>query len=381
MSEKGQFPIELLGKDINARINYFKKLSIAHPHFNDASGALLDAVTSPEHEPLIFVMGPSCVGKSTLMHWLENQLHALGSRSAEAYPERLAYASVEAIASGHDSFRWKDYYVRSLKALKEPLIEKKILYGEENGLATKSVQGYTPALRRSLEITLAHRKPFAFLIDEAQHLTRIVKGKMEEQLDVIKSLANLTGVKHVLFGTYSLCEFIDQSAQLNNRSTYIHFRRYDATINEEYQHFKRTIATLQMYLPVEKVPDLVTHYALLYERTIGCVGLLKKWMNRALGCCLKREGNTISLGDLEKTAPTIKETMRAATETLHGENALTDDETHRNRLLRLLGLEQPDDEEHVRVVKKGNRHPGQQNPHRYPVGKKLVPSNGGSPQQ
>jgi hypothetical protein len=56
-----------------------------------------------------------------------------------------------------------------------------------------------------VEQALRYRRPRAVLIDEAQHLFALASGRrLEDQLNVLKSLANRSNTVHVLFGTYEL---------------------------------------------------------------------------------------------------------------------------------------------------------------------------------
>ena len=59
----------------------------------------------------------------------------------------------------------------------------------------------TAALRLIFEQALKHRKPYAILIDEAEHIAKAARGsKLLDQLDHLKSLAIMTQVVHVLGG-------------------------------------------------------------------------------------------------------------------------------------------------------------------------------------
>ncbi len=370
------FPKHLLKTSTDDRVNYFNQFVIQHPLFDNVLNDLIDAIASQEKEPLVFVFGPSGVGKTTLKKTLEKKLVTDSLPTLEKDLEKIPFASVEAVASGFGNFRWKDYYVRALTALKEPLIDKKILYADECGLSTHGARGSTAALRRALEKTLGYRRPSVFIIDEAQHLAKIVTGsKIEDQLDCIKSLANLTGVKHVLLGTYGLLSFRNKSAQLNNRSKDINFRRYDARIKEDRKAFKSIVRTFELYLPLSEIPDLVQHWMFLMERTVGCIGTLKLWLTRALRIALIDKSNTITAEHLNKTAPSIEKAFKMAEEALKGEASLIDDEKRKEALLILLGMALEDEQtpkgtkkQINKNKKKGVWRPGKKKPKRSPVG-------------
>ncbi|WP_198648725.1 TniB family NTP-binding protein, partial [Cyanothece sp. BG0011] len=101
-----------------------------------------------------------------------------------------------------------------------------------------------PALRRALENSLSHRKPDVFFIDEAQHMGKMSSGhKLQDQLDCLKSLANMTTILHCLLGTYELLTFRNLSGQLSRRSVDIHFPRYQVDNPDDIQAFKSVLLT------------------------------------------------------------------------------------------------------------------------------------------
>ena len=89
---------------------------------------------------------------------------------------------------------------------------------EQNPLPWKG-RTDTAALRLIFEQALKHRKPYAILIDEAEHIAKAARGStLLDQLDHLKSLAIMSQVVHVLVGTYDLMVFRNLSAQLSRRS-------------------------------------------------------------------------------------------------------------------------------------------------------------------
>ena len=68
------FPRDLLGQPPEARLGYFKSFTIAHPLLKEADAALKQAIQEPAGWSLIFVYGPTGVGKTTLRRRVEKQL-------------------------------------------------------------------------------------------------------------------------------------------------------------------------------------------------------------------------------------------------------------------------------------------------------------------
>ena len=126
---------------------------------------------------------------------------------------------------------------------------------------------------------------------------------------------------------------------MSRRSVDIHFRRYRAEIQEDVQAFKSVLFTFQCQMPLEEQPDLIKHWAYCYERTLGCVGILKNWLARALKDALAEGTNTVTIKHLEQRAWSIAQCQRMLKEIQEGEKQLLETEADRNQLRSALGLE------------------------------------------
>jgi len=157
-------------------------------------------------------------------------------------------------------------------------------------------------------------------------------------MDTLKSLANLTGTTHVLIGTYELLGFSQLSAQLDRRSCEIHFPRYHIDIPEEMLAFKRILLTFQRHLPLTGEPDLVAHAEYFYERSVGCVGVLKDWLTRALAAALEDGQETLTQTVLERQTLPTRKLLRMAREIREGEETLTANGRAQTELRSLLGM-------------------------------------------
>jgi DNA polymerase III delta prime subunit len=341
---EGGFPRTLLDQPPEARMAYFRMLTIAHPLLKQADLALKQAIQDPAGWSLILVYGPTGVGKTTLRLAVEKHLKQSLLAALREDPGRVPVASVEAPAD-FPQFSWKEYYRRALFALEEPLADRKIdyrvggVFRDESGRLTMHPRAAGLEVRFALESALVHRRPVAFFIDEAQHLAKMKSGrKLQDQLDSIKSLASLTNTVHVLIGTYELLPFRNLSAQLSRRSVDIHFRRYHPERQEEYGAFQSVVFTFQRHLPLPGETDLLKHFDYCCERSIGCVGVLKQWLTRALAQALASNSPVITCKMLEQTAWSVAQAERMAKETLEGEADLMENDESRERLRKLLGL-------------------------------------------
>lgn len=381
MAAGGGFPRILLEQSALERRRYFRDYAIAHPHLAEVYQQLRDELTAAPEGSLIFVCGPSGVGKTTLLGRIEQKLLKEMKSELEQDSCRLPLVMIEALSPETGNFNWKDFYRRLLIKLDEPCIDKKIVPERQRNerqdyrpIAVRSKAGVAE-FRHAVEQALRHRRPAAICIDEAQHLARIASGrKLQDQLDCIKSLANLTEVPIVLCGHYELLVFRNLSAQLSRRSIDIHFRRYRADEESELRIFKNVVWSFSRRLPLEEVPDLVEQWDYLYERSLGCIGALKPWLLKGLSAALNDGGRKLTLQHLNKTAPSVSRCKKMLADLREGENLLAEPAEARHQLRLQLGLETApnrlSDEaaETKRTAPKPKKLPGQRVPTRDPVG-------------
>jgi hypothetical protein len=343
-----RFPGELLQQPAAARLAYFKAYTVAHPALRVADEALSRALREPAGASLLFLVGPTGVGKTTLRRRIEQRLIAEASTTLDQDRERLPVAGLEAVAPDSGAFRWRDYYLRALTALEVPFLGQTMLAVAAAETGGPAVRPGPPALarrlptaelRRALELALRRRRPAAFLIDEAHHLARLASGrKLRDQLDCLKSLAALTDTVHVLIGTYELLVFRDLSAQLCRRSVDVHLPRYRADATDERRAFQSALWAFQRHLPLATEPDLLGSWEYCYERSLGCIGILKDWLTRCLAAILDDDRAAWSMAHLQRTALTAAQCTKMAAEAREGEAQWADRDGNPARLRSLLGL-------------------------------------------
>ena len=364
-------------------IEAFRSFTMAHPRLRQAKEDLLDAIESSPPGSLILVVGPTGVGKSTLRRKVEESLTERLMDSMAMDPSRLPFISIEAVAPDNGNFQWRDYFHRVLMHMREPLLEYKLgsLKGEAerdrhgpNAAGPRGFTGYQ--LQQSLENALRYRRPAAVFIDEAQHLARMASGrKLADQLDVIKSVASRSQTIHVLIGTYELLAFRNLSGQLSRRSVDLHFSRYCSENANDIEIFQNAVFTFQRQLPLSGGFDLVAAWDFLYERSLGCIGVLKDWLMRALVSGLRNRNATLTLPTLEKTALSVSQCEKILSEAREGEARLAE-ANDRCRLRHLLNLppnvSPPASESSTRGRKAQQGSPGRRRPQRDAIGKSQV---------
>jgi energy-coupling factor transporter ATP-binding protein EcfA2 len=388
------FPRELLNQPWTARLQYFRTYTMAHPCLVDARDALVNAIHEVPPNSLILVLGPTGVGKTTLRAKIEQLLTAEMLPTLSADLGRIPVVSIECVAPEAGSFSWRAHFRRLLLQMEEPLVDYKIDPEAPVRVANMVVR-FTPSekavgaeYQHAVERALAFRRPAAVLIDEAQHLAKMGSGRrLADQLDVIKSLANRTKTVHVLFGTYELLAFRNLSAQLSRRSIDIHFPRYRLANPGDATAFRTVLRSFEQQLPLLERPDLVNEWEYLYERSVGCVGILKDWLMRALVSVSRRNNHSLTRKDLESHAPSVAQCDKMLSEALEGESRLLESKEERSRLRARLGLspsEAPGGtsaaDSVAQSVRTGEsrtsrRKPGQRRPTRDPIGTRSLYAN------
>ncbi|MCC8438561.1 TniB family NTP-binding protein [Brevibacillus sp. M2.1A] len=375
------FPVQLLEQPIEDRIQYFKKYTVAHPLLIEAFNKLTNNLLNPGNQSIFFVYGPSGSGKSTLFLKIRNKIIQEFRSEIEKNRGIIPIMGVEAVAPENGNFNWKDFYLQSLDAFYEPAIDYKVDYDSlfSNRLVSALRRDDpTRKYRKALASTLKYRETKAFLIDEAQHIAKITSGrKLLNQMDVIKSFASESNIPIVLIGSYEILAFRNLSAQLSRRSDDVHLPRYRMEKEGDMEKFVNILWTFQKLLPLEEEPDLISYSEEFYQRSIGCVGILKDWLLKTLEIQLKLGKRQLAIDDFMLYAHTIDRCLAMIMEAREGEAQLEESDEKKQYLMSLLKggshvyQNQEDEKKSNKVLderKKGGKKVGVRNPKRDKVG-------------
>jgi hypothetical protein len=386
---------ELLKASTTQKLRGFRSVVIAHPRIQDVLSRLLAAIASAEPDALILLFGPTHVGKSTLRTKTVEKIVKQSLPELESDREKLAIVGVEIPAPGPRSFEWGPTYKLLLHELQEPLIERKRLMSVPDGqsgigddivprpYSRATRQASVNDYRESYENSLRHRRPVAVLLDDAHYIGKVSGPNLTNQLDLVKSLASRSGTPHVLLGTYQLLTLRNLSDQGASRSVDINFARYMPNA-DDLDAFENIVIDLCLKMPVPIVPTLQDYTPYLYERSAGCVGLLKKWMTRALDVALSNGAKTVTLEDMEKTTISDAALSQIMTEILEGERVLAQSglsyNTVRQDFLVIPGGQQKPSELAKKQPKQPKPRPkarvGHRVPARDPIGQKNAVADG-----
>lgn len=364
-----------------AELLKFKSRRVMHLKLKEALDSLCNAGNPSRADSFMVLVGPSGVGKSVAIEEFIKRVNMSYATQLESDPSFVPAVLVCLPAPIRGDFNWKDALVRTLECFYEPLIRRKVIQRMLVELDGEIV-GNLPALvaeelRRALRNCVIHRGTKIIAFDEASHLFIIrSRSQLSLQLKLVKSLKNDIEIPMILAATYELIKPENFDSQLLRRSDIVHFGRYTAedllSGNSYGDSFRDTIHTMLHALPVEWDQDLVNHADYFLMRSVGCVGILKTWLQRALERALTH-GIPVDSTLLEATAFSNYKLMAMLKEAIAGEALLKD--IKEDDLAHELGFDyiptipsrkQATSAESRRPVKK--RRPGTRKPGRDPVG-------------
>ncbi len=164
-------------------------------------------------------------------------------------------------------------------------------------------------------------------------------AKLLDQLEWLKSMSNTMGVVHLLVGTYDLLDLRNLSSQVARRGHDIHFPRYQFQQEADQIAFQRALRGLLEHIPLHMdLQDLMNHWYYFYERSIGCIGVLKDWLVRTVSDALHSGADQLELERLKTHALSNAQCERMATDAAAAEHRLHYTESSREHLWNLLGM-------------------------------------------
>ena len=276
--------------------SWYKRQMVNHARLQEVRSQILELFEDDDPAAILIVVGPPGAGKTSLMESLQREF---GAKSVY-----LEARSVEGRA--YDN---RQHCRLLLEQLGDPAPDQH--FDPEQAAARRRQGARRPAVGRratasDLRLALERALPSAgiecVLIDEAQHMFNGVSGiRLGQQMDMIKSMSNISGVRHVLAGQTELLSLVELTPQLHRRVRIILFSEYRHDRKKDREQFLAAFRALVERVPLTGQEELSGEFEYVLENTAGCVGTLKDWLRRALAYALRWNMTSIDGDVLRKT--------------------------------------------------------------------------------
>ena len=250
----------------------------------------------------------SGVGKTRLLESLVRRLNTLLGE-----PWSIPAVMLVAPTAQRAVFSWKAFWIRLLTALDEPLPGDKVdphaRAAELRRRACGAMARTTEAAYVDLVLSAAKERGLRLLVvDEATALARSESGvTLLDQIAVLRELADKNLFRIVLVSGFDILSHLRRSGVLDRRLSTVVFPRYAEALltngsNGEHEVSSRQTSTspIRVFLRsatqrtrfMQRLPESCRlnlsekHFVELYRGTLGCVGQLCDWYERAVAKCL-----------------------------------------------------------------------------------------------
>ena len=299
----------------------FYDVRVRHPKLDTVLEQIHPLLMPHSESNIAYIVGATGTGKSTLSRYALNRFYDQYADLAASDISAIPVVNVEAYCDGDTRHGFRGLYEDLRAALQEPATNRKSFIEEADGFMTlRATKRLTiPQLRSLVEKGLKRRRTQVVVIDEAYHLLKFATDSAV--MDTLKSLANTTGSKLVLVGSFDLFLLVKSHAQVARRSSFIHFERYRPERSEDCAAFRNIVLSLQDKWPIADVPNFVAIWDELMTISLGCVGLLKGFLLDALAMQLLNDERW-DYEFLQRAAMANKLRAIIEQEILHGEQEI-----------------------------------------------------------
>ncbi len=301
-------------QDIELKLMEFRGAKVLHARLQEVLDKAVFYLLKSPGTDVVNIVGPTGVGKSMLVGRIEAKIVMAKASAMRENRNMRPFVSVVAVASGHRAFDFKRLYAAVLEQLGDPFA--KVLpsvgrsYSENgNAIITRGRRGATTAaVRERLERELELRGTAVWCVDEAQHAVFGGKsGPPKFQLEVFKSIAQSGSTKLCLIGPPELEDQLLTSGQLARRSMTIHFPRYRPD-GDDLVQFASVAHWFFEQMKFASTPSVEDNIDFIYKGSLGCVGVMKDWFERAMAVAMSRHDD---LDAVQLTIEHLRETRMA----------------------------------------------------------------------
>ncbi len=354
-------PDELAHLSSEEKKTYFMNVTITHPQLEVVHDKIRRAIRQPAGFSFVLVHGPTGAGKTTMMESLVEQTKELflSTHTPSAFssfppygrvPTPISVLRIEADPPDKSAFNRGYFYRTVLTLLGEQTYSQQMhvdIHAEaappkRRRMSRTAIESNDdPDLREGAQTAMYRHGVRVIFLDEAHHLLMARDGTqgstLQEQLEWLKSLSK-TGILYVLVGTYDLFNFGKLNGQIGRRCLPVHFPRYQLEREADCVAFQAALLELLRRVPLDCPAErwVTDHWLYFYECSVGCIGILKDWLLRAVSAALDDGASRLSLDCVQDHALHVDIYRQMALDAYEGEQRLNHTEANREHVWRLL---------------------------------------------
>ena len=318
----------------------YRQAQIVHPAQNELLNELLEWIDA-ETTALMLLVGATGVGKTRLREALVERIQR---ECTDTSADHFCVINVRVeLAPGSRQPPLLGVVLDALDQTGESLIDRKRPTRALADIVAPFDWGKTNmALVRRLVKKCQRGRPHLVIIDDAHDLLPESSIQYQTHVEPLKWMVEKLGCV-LLVGTHDLLNIRQRSTQLSRRcyGTVVELRRYGLG-DQDWSNFLGFVLALQNYLLDHKLIDpkfkMLDDPRFLYRGCVGCVGMLKDWVEAALRRALQH-GKLLGRNDLERTAKSPKDLENLLKKAADGEGRARTLDEDWNRLDLLLGFE------------------------------------------
>src|SRR6266496_276379 len=335
----------------------FRQVTVTHRLLEQTHRKIVRAVREPAGFTFVLVYGPTGAGESNVgetvvrQRWQDLRILYTPAFLRPRPPMPTPVLVIEADQPDRSVFDRGDYYRTALTLMGESTYQQRLhmdIHGEAQPVKRRPLRGKAaesndlPELKAATKEAMPRHGVQVVMIDEAHHVLSGGNGAngatLQEQLEWLKSLSSTAQIIHILVGTYDLLNFGKLNGQIGRRCLPVHFSRYRLEREADCLEFQSALVSLLEQVPLRcDVERLVgSYWVYFYEGCIGCIGVLKDWLVRAVSAALDEGQEQLTLDCLHDHILPTDIVRQMALDASEGEQKLEQTESNREHLWRIL---------------------------------------------
>ncbi|MFZ5566977.1 MAG: AAA family ATPase [Pseudomonadota bacterium] len=297
-------PASIWQASTSDREAYFDSVVTNHTKMKNALSRISEASSAFESQRLILLLGPAGVGKTALLECLIAQIFS--QRKEKMTNDRLCvpglFVELEPPVKGKFSF--VPFYREALVLMNAAAIDKTLPISLKkpgryqilsSTIDPKDFHVAGEHLKTRFRNNLIDRQVEVVALDEAIFAFEIASSRSHEerlehvitQANHLRSFINKSPATFILAGAYDFFELTISTSQLARRSSIVHFESY-ASDADDIAGFSGALVELFKHLPLHQELDPNEYATELFLQSLGCVGILKDILKRALRLSFRR---------------------------------------------------------------------------------------------